>query len=82
MLESNGKLAYNKAELAYKKIIEDHSIKLKKEGADVIIALTHIGLYCRNEPDEVKLEYKLRDKSTVQQDCRKTDEAYILLNKL
>ena len=66
----------------YKKIIEDHSTKLKKEGADVIIALAHIGLYCRNEPDEVKLEYKLRDKSTVQQDCRKTDEAYILLNKL
>ena len=66
----------------YKKIVEDHSAKLKKDGANAIIVLAHLGLYCRNDPNEIKLEYKLRDHSTTQSECRKTDEAYILLKKL
>ena len=66
----------------YKKIIEEESPKLKKEGADAIIVLGHVGLYCNNDPDEVKLEYKIRNKETKQEDCRNSDEAYILLNKL
>ena len=66
----------------YVKIINEESSKLKKEGADVIIVLGHIGLYCINDLDEVKLAYKLRDKDTEQKDCRQSDEAYILLHKL
>jgi len=66
----------------YKKIIEEESKKLKNEGADAIIVLGHVGLYCNKDLDEVKLEYKIRDKNTKQEDCRETDEAYILLHKL
>ena len=66
----------------YVKIINEESSKLKKEGADAIIVLGHIGLYCINDLDEVKLAYKLRDKDTEQKDCRQSDEAYILLHKL
>ena len=66
----------------YLKIINEESSKLKKEGANVIIVLGHIGLYCRNDSNEVKLKYKLRDRNTYQLGCRETDEAYLLLNKL
>jgi len=66
----------------YKKIIDEESNKLKKQGANAIIVLGHLGLYCKYDLDEVKLEYKLRDKNTEQMGCRETDEAYILLNKL
>ena len=66
----------------YKKIIEEESKKLKNEGANAIIVLGHVGLYCNNDLDEVKLEYKIRNKDLKQEDCRNTDEAYILLNKL
>ena len=66
----------------YKKIIEEESKKLKNEGADAIIVLGHVGLYCNNDLDEVKLEYKIRNKDLKQEDCRHSDEAYILLNKL
>ena len=66
----------------YKKIIEEESKKLKNEGADAIIVLGHVGLNCKNDPDEVKLEYKIRNKETKQEDSRQTDEAYILLHKL
>ena len=66
----------------YVKIINEESTKLKKDGAKAIIVLGHLGVYCNNDLDEVKLEYKLRDKNTVQMPCRESDEAYILLNKL
>ena len=66
----------------YIKIITEESNKLKKEGANAIIVLGHLGLYCKNDLDEVKLEYKLRDKYVHQEDCSTSDEAYILLNKL
>ena len=66
----------------YEKIINEESSKLKKDGAKAIIVLGHLGLYCRNDLDEVKLAYKLRDKNTEQQPCKEGDEAYILLNRL
>ena len=44
--------------------------------------MAHVGLYCRGDPDEIKLQYKIRDKNTVQADCRYTDEAYKLLKNL
>ena len=66
----------------YEKIITEESNKLKKEGANAIIVLGHLGLYCKNDLDEVKLAYKLRDKYTHQEDCKESDEAYILLKKL
>ena len=64
----------------YIKIIKDERQKLKSEGADAIIVIGHIGLYCREDTDEVKLAYKLRDSDTDQKDCRHSDEAYKLLN--
>ena len=66
----------------YVKIIEEESNKLKAKGANAIIVIGHLGLYCRNDPDEVKLEYKYRDKKLNQSHCRETDEAYKLLHKL
>ena len=66
----------------YVKIINEESSKLKKEGVNAIIVIGHIGLYCTNDSNEVKLAYKLRDKNTSQKDCRESDEAYILLHKL
>ena len=66
----------------YAKIIDEESTKLKKDGANAIIVIGHLGVYCNNDLDEVKLAYKLRDKKTEQMPCRETDEAFILLNKL
>jgi len=66
----------------YVKIIEEESNKLKAKGANAIIVIGHLGLYCRNDPDEVKLEYKYRDIKLNQSHCRETDEAYKLLHKL
>ena len=67
---------------AYERIIKKESIKLKEQGANAIIVLAHIGLYCRGDINDIKLEYKLRDKNTFQSDCRKTDEAYKLMKNL
>ena len=66
----------------YVKIIEEESNKLKAKGANAIIVIGHLGLYCRNDPDEIKLEYKYRDIKLNQSHCRETDEAYKLLHKL
>ena len=55
----------------YKKIVEDESAKLKNDGALAIIVLGHVGVYCKNDKNEVKLKYKLRDKMAVQGDCSK-----------
>ena len=66
----------------YAKIINKESEKLRKEGANAVIVIAHVGLYCRSDSNEIKLEYKLRDINTKQGQCSQTDEAYILLNKL
>ena len=66
----------------YVKTINEESKKLKDQGANAIIVLGHIGLYCRNDKNEVKLAYKIRDKEVKQNDCRTTDEAYKLLHAL
>ena len=66
----------------YVKTINTESKKLKNQGADAIIVLGHIGLYCKNDNNDKKLAYKFRDKNTQQAECRKTDEAYKLLNNL
>ena len=66
----------------YVKIINSESEKLRKEGANAIIVIAHVGLYCRNDLSRKKLEYKLRDINTNQASCNPSDEAYILLNKL
>ena len=66
----------------YERVIKTESIRLKEQGANAIIVLSHIGLYCRGDSNDIKLEYKLRDKNAIQSECRKTDEAYILLKKL
>ena len=66
----------------YVKIIKEESNELKKQGANAIVVLAHIGLYCSKDEDPGKLDYKLRDKDTEQKTCKKSDEAYILLNKL
>ena len=59
----------------YERVVKTESIRLKEEGANAIIVLGHVGLYCRDDSNDIKLEYKLRDKNTKQEDCRKTDEA-------
>jgi len=66
----------------YERIVKIESIKLKEQGANAIIVLGHIGLYCKGDSNKIKLEYKIRDQNTIQADCRKSDEAYILLKKL
>ena len=66
----------------YERVVKSESIRLKEQGANAIIVLAHIGLYCKGDKDEIKLEYKLRDKNTKQADCRKSDEAYLLLKEL
>ena len=66
----------------YIKTINEQSKYLKSQGADAIIVIGHLGLYCRNDTNEVKLEYRLRDKNLEQGTCRETDEAYKLLKNL
>ena len=63
----------------YIKIINDESNELKKQGANAIVVLGHLGLSCE---DPMKLEYKLRDINTEQGKCNENGEAYILLDKL
>ena len=66
----------------YVKIVNEESKKLREKGANAIIVLGHIGLYCRDDPFEEKLAYRLRDKTFDQKGCRNTDEAYKLLHSL
>ena len=66
----------------YERIIKSESIRLKEQGANAVLVLAHIGLYCKGDIDDIKLEYKIRDINTKQAECRNTDEAYILLKNL
>ena len=66
----------------YVKTVNDHSKKLKEMGANAIVVLGHIGLYCRQDSFKDKLSYRLRNKTFDQKDCRNTDEAYKLLHSL
>ena len=66
----------------YERIIKSESMRLKEQGANAVLVLAHIGLYCKGDIDDIKLEYKIRDINTKQAECRKTDEAYILLKEL
>jgi 2',3'-cyclic-nucleotide 2'-phosphodiesterase (5'-nucleotidase family) len=66
----------------YVKIINIESEQLRKKGANAVIVIAHVGLYCQNDPDKIRLEYKLRDKNTQQAECSNTEEAAILLEKL
>ena len=45
-------------DLLFEKIIREESDQLKKAGANTILVLGHLGLYCKYDADEVKLEYK------------------------
>ena len=65
----------------YLNIINSESQTLKKNGANAIIVIGHLGLKCKNDSDK-KLEYKIRNKNTKQNSCEETDEASILLNQL
>ena len=66
----------------YLKIINDESKLLKERGANAIIVIGHLGLKCKKDTNEIKLEYKLRNKYTKQGKCKEKDEASILLNQL
>ena len=66
----------------YVKTVNEESKKLREQGANAIVVLGHIGLYCRYDSFQEKLTYKLRDKNLKQADCRNTDEAYKLLHNL
>ena len=66
----------------YERIVKSESIRLKEQGANAVIVLAHIGLYCKGDKDDVKLEYRIRDENTNQAECRKSDEAYLLLKEL
>ena len=66
----------------YERVIKIQSMRLKEQGAHAIVVLAHVGLYCRGDPNDIKLEYKIRDINTIQTDCRNTDEAYKLLKNL
>jgi len=66
----------------YVNTINTESEKLRKEGANAVIVIAHIGLNCKEDSNKIKLEYKLRNINTKQGNCKETDEAYILLNKL
>ena len=66
----------------YERIVKSESIRLKEQGANAVIVLAHIGLYCKGDKDDIKLEYRIRDENTNQAECRKSDEAYLLLKEL
>ena len=66
----------------YLNIIDRESSSLKKKGANAIIVLGHLGVSCKDDSNNIKLEYKLRDKNTIQGTCSEGDEAFILLSKL
>jgi 2',3'-cyclic-nucleotide 2'-phosphodiesterase/3'-nucleotidase len=61
------------------KIWTDH-LRLK-EKVDAVILLVHFGPNCPLEPEE-KLKLKIRDKNTVQKECREKEEIMPFLKKL
>ena len=66
----------------YLGIVNRESSKLKKRGANAIIVLGHLGVKCKDDSEEIGLEYKLRDINKKQSACREEDHAFVLLNKL
>ena len=66
----------------YERIIKSESMRLKEQGANAVLVLAHIGLYCKGDIDDIKLEYKVRDINTKQSECRNSDEASLLLKEL
>ena len=52
-----------------------------KEKVDAVILLVHFGPNCPLEPEE-KLKLKIRDKNTVQKECREKEEIMPFLKKL
>ena len=66
--------------LPYVEIIKEKSLELKKNGADVIVLLLHLGVECEIDI-EIKLKLGLYDKVSKFDECRKNDELYELLSQ-
>ncbi len=66
--------------LPYVEIIKEKSLELKKNGADVIVLLLHLGVECEIDI-EIKLKLGLYDKDSKFDECRKNDELYELLSQ-
>ena len=64
---------------SYMEGLEEESIKLRKNGASAIIALTHFGLVC-NQTEAMKLD--MYNKSTYQSPCFRDDEDSVLYKLL
>ena len=75
----------NTSELKYENyinIINEKSEQLRRGGANAVVVIAHVGVYCKEDEDENKLKYNLRNKDTIQGQCRESDEVYKLLNNL
>ena len=69
--------------LDYYEIIKNESKKLKAEGANVIVLLTHFGLICyEKENIPSKYDINIFNHSTVQGNCKDSEEINELLKKL
>jgi 2',3'-cyclic-nucleotide 2'-phosphodiesterase (5'-nucleotidase family) len=66
--------------LPYVEIIKEKSLELKKNGADVIVLLLHLGVECEIDI-EIKLKLGLYNKDSKFDECRKNDELYELLSQ-
>lgn len=66
----------------YADIVIKESENLRNQGANAVVVLGHLGLTCKNDANDVKYNYTLRDKNTIQKECGQNDEATILLKKL
>ena len=69
--------------LDYYNIIVKESKKLKENGANAIVLLTHFGLMCSDKENLTSnYDINIYNKSSVQTSCKETEELNVLLNKL
>ena len=67
--------------LDYERVIEELSTDLRKE-SDVIVLLSHFGIDCSKQDDNLKYTLKMHNSSANYTGCSKDSELYVLLKKL
>ena len=67
----------------YRKITMEESLKLKKMGADIVLLVCHIGMFCTNGTRFELAKLLIRNKNTIQNTkCTPSDELHSFVNKL
>jgi 2',3'-cyclic-nucleotide 2'-phosphodiesterase (5'-nucleotidase family) len=78
--KTNGDISNMKFE-DYKNVVVENSKLLRQQGADAVVILSHVGLWCM-EDQIYKMNLKIWEESTIQNPCQENGEMYKLLHSL